>query len=354
MRIALDTAGGEHPDDCLEGALLALEQAPDLDLAIVALTTHETAMRQRLNRARSDVRDRITLYTASKVVPSHIEEGMVTSVRRNRETTMARAFTLIAEQKADGLVSAGNTAGLVTLGGLLGRYKGTKHALASAIPSTAGHDVVYVDAGANPDTTAEQLAQNMRWGAFIAETLYERQKPQGAFLNVGLEKGKGGTLIAEAHAIIADEGEIQLAGFGNAEPDHVFSGELPTEIGEEEGIRLDVVAADGKSGNVGLKTLKASAKALLTFLQQRLRARSRLSPIRLAKEAAALTLLPTLLSILDDYQDKVGGGTLMGVDGVVTKVHGSSKAQHVKGGILRTHKLAESGFLEKLRAFHRK
>lgn len=353
MRIAVDTAGGDDPNACLEGSLMALTEDPTLELALVAVTAQETAMLRRLARASAMVRDRISLYTASDIVPKNVADGMIMSVRRNKETTMAKAFALIAEQKADGLVSAGNTAGLVALAGRLGRFKGTKHALAASIPATAGHNVVYIDAGANPDTTAEQLAQNMRWGAFLSQSLHDRTDPQAAFLSMGIEQGKGGAVINEAHRLISADGDIHLAGFGHAEPDHVFAGELPPPLGEEtEGVRLDVIAADGKSGNVGLKTLKASAKSLFQFLKQRLAAKSRLSPIRLAQEAAALALLPTLLGILDDYQDTVGGGTLMGVDGLVTKVHGSSKAQHVKSGILRTDHLAAAGFVAKLREYH--
>ncbi len=346
MKIALDLAGGDDRQACLQGGIMALVQDPTLELTIVGLEQDECQMRAVLMALQSDIGDRVSLLTATEEMPKDIPEG---TVYRSRATTMARAMALVEDGQAAGMVSAGNTAGLVAQSLRLGRFKGTKPALAAIIPATAGHDVVYVDAGANPNTNAEQLAQNLRWGISYAKALFGREEPQAAFLNVGIEPGKGSQTILDARKMIEKEGGVRFAGFGNAEPDHVFSGELPPRLGEEEPIRLDIVAADGLSGNIGLKTLKASAKALLTFLKQRIAARSRLSPVRLAEEIAALTLKYELLGILDDYQDKVGGGTMMGIDGIVTKVHGSSKAQHVKGGVLRTKALVENGFLEKMR-----
>lgn len=354
MKLVLDTGGGDDREACIQGGLLALGQDPALELAMVVLTADEAAVKRRLHSLKSDVSDRVTLLSASEEVPKHIQDGMLMQVRRNRETTMAKAYRLIGDGKAAGIIAAANTAALVTLGASLGRFRGTKPALAVSIPTTAGHDLAYVDGGGDPNTSAEQLAQNLRWGAFYAQSLYGVNQPQAAFLNMGIEEGKGSEDILAAQKQIRDEGLIQLVGFGNAEPDHVFSGTLPGGVldEEEQPVRLDVIGTGGLPGNVGLKTLKAAAKALLEFLKQRIAARSRLSPVRLAEELAALTLKPELVGIMDDYQDKVGGGTVLGIDALATKVHGSSKAPHVKGGILRTKKLAEESFIQKLRLYH--
>ncbi len=352
MRIALDTAGGDSRQACIDGALIALRRQPTLELALVALTADETDIRERLRGERSDVSDRVTLTLASEAVPKDIPDDFLMSVRRNKETTMHRAFSLVEGGQADGVVTSGNTAGLVMLSGMLGRLKRTQKALMATLPTTSGRDIAYLDAGANPNTTVDGLIQNFRWGAFYAETLFERTNPQGAFLNIGIERGKGHEDLLAAHEEIAKKHlDLRLAGAGNAEPDHVFQG-LIESPDSDLSHSIDFVATDGYSGNIGLKTLKAAAKALLKFLKQRLQAKSPFSPVRRVQELGALTLKPILVSIMDEYQEKVGGGTLMGVDGLVTKVHGSSKPNHVAGGIERTHKLLQHGFLEKLRRFH--
>ena len=105
--IALDAMGGDFaPDEIVEGALLAA--SPSLH---VILTGRRDEIERCLGTADSSVREHITIVDASEVIG--FDEDPVKAVRTKTGSSLVIACREVAEGRAHGVVSAGNTGAML-------------------------------------------------------------------------------------------------------------------------------------------------------------------------------------------------------------------------------------------------
>lgn len=232
--IALDAMGGDHaPAAVVAGALRA-----HIDHGLQIL----------LVGRRSDVDEALTAAGGSgalEIVDApdvvHDGEDPAIGVRGKPGASIRVAARLVADGRAGALVSAGSTgATLATALLTLGRIGGVRRPVVAAV-LPVGDGVVLVDAGGSTDPQPDAVATYARMG-----TAYARVRgldtPRVGLLNVGAEPGKGNALARGAYELLEAE-----AGFvGNVEPADVLAG------------AVDVVVADGFTGNVFLKTVEAT------------------------------------------------------------------------------------------------
>lgn len=248
VRVALDAMGGDHaPIATVAGALRArgagveviLVGQPDaLDAALVA----------------AGAADALPLVPAAEVVEMH--EDPVIALRTKRNASVRVAAQLVAEGRAEALVSAGSTGATLAAALLvIGRLPGVRRPVVGAlIPVgcvplrgrrtylTSQPRVVLVDAGGNADAHPEALVGYARMGAAYAGALGV-DAPRVGLLNVGVEPGKGNAQAKVAYKLLRG-----VAGFvGNVEPDGVLNG------------AVDVVVTDGFTGNIFLKAVEAAS-----------------------------------------------------------------------------------------------
>ena len=120
-------------------------------------------------------------------------------------------------------------------------------------------------------------------------------------------------------------------------------------IGNVEGRDLmsgavDVVVTDGFTGNVALKTLEGTAKAIVKALF------SAFSSSEDAKAGADL-LGPSLLPLYHKLDpDSVGGAVLLGVNGIAIVSHGSSSANAILNAIKTAHELYRDNHVANLQS----
>jgi glycerol-3-phosphate acyltransferase PlsX len=194
----------------------------------------------------------------------------------------------------------------------IGRVKGvSRPAIATVIPAPKGR-VVLLDAGANPDATAEYLLQFAAMGEIYSREVLGVKAPRVGLMNVGAEDTKGSRLAQDAHALM-QEG---IAGFtGNAEGTDMFSG------------RFDVIATDGFTGNIVLKTMEGLVAALFRELKGIFYAS--------AKNKLAAAALKGDFMVLKDQLDIeiIGGAPLLGLKAAVVIGHGSSGPVAIANGI---------------------
>ncbi len=103
---------------------------------------------------------------------------------------------------------------------------------------SAGRPFVLLDIGANPDSTAENLAQYARMGAIFSERVLGVDRPRVALLSIGEEKGKGDARIQRATELL-DETDLNFVG-------NVEGKDLTRQM-------ADVVVCDAVLGNVVIK-----------------------------------------------------------------------------------------------------
>ena len=323
LPVAIDAMGGDHaPDQIIQGARLAMESG----IPIVLFGTEE---------ALHSVDDIETIFV-SEVVGMDEDPGQ--AVRRKKDSSLIRAAEYVRDGHASAMVSAGNTGATMASALLrMGRLKGvSRPAIATPIPTLEGdHPVILLDSGANAECQPEWLLQFAEMGAVYARDRFDVEKPKVGLLSIGEEAGKGNSLIKDSYDILnsGDWQTICKAEFiGNVEGRDLMSG------------TVDVVVTDGFTGNVALKTLEGTAKAIVSALL------SAFSSSEDAKAGAKL-LAPSLIPLYQKLDpDSVGGAVLLGVKGIAIVSHGSSSANAILNAIKTAHELFEDDHVANLQS----
>lgn len=273
--IALDAMGGDHaPAAVVSGALRA---HVDDGLQVLLVGRREEVAEALANAGAPDG---LEIVDAPDVVDDR--EDPAIGVRGKPDASIRVAARLVADGRARALVSAGSTgATLATALLTLGRIGGVRRPVVAAVLPVGTSGVVLVDAGGSADPQADAVATSARMGVAYARVRGVEQ-PRVGLLNVGAEPGKGNALARAAFDLLAGE-----AGFaGNVEPTDVLGG------------AVDVVVADGFTGNVFLKTVEAASGRV-------------------------------------DAERGPGAAVLLGIDGEVLVAHGAA-GEHEIAAALRT------------------
>ena len=253
--------------------------------------------------ARVSDYDGITLHAALEVIEMDDEPGR--AVRTKKDSSIVRAAECVRDGHASAMVSAGNT-GAVAAAALLRmkRLKGVNRpAIATTLPVPGRAPKILLDSGAMADCQADWLHQFARMGSAFAQVRYEVASPRIGLVSIGEEPEKGNQLVKEAHHLLADDSTINF--IGNVEGRDVLDGDV------------DVLVADGFTGNVILKTLEGTVQFLVNQII------SALSTDDAAEVGTqALGHLAPIAAELNP--DAVGGAMLLGVNGVAIIRHGSA------------------------------
>lgn len=308
MRIALDVMGGDHGCAAVvAGAKLAL--AADTKLSALYLVGNEQEIQPVVRQL--GLRDgRIQILHCTEVLT--MEDKPVEGIRKKKDSSMVRAIELVREGKADAVLSPGNTGALVAGSMKLRRLEGVERpALAARMPSRTG-DFVLLDAGANPVCEPQHLAQFAVMGNLYAQQLLGVAKPRVGVLSNGAEESKGNELTREAVRLCS---RLELNFLGYVEGFDLFN----------DGV--DVVVTDGFVGNIVLKAAESLGYTMLHLLKREL------SATALRKLGAVLSqgAFRALKRRLDP--EVYGGAVLLGLNGLVVKMHGSAREHAVRNAI---------------------
>jgi glycerol-3-phosphate acyltransferase PlsX len=321
LPLALDLMGGDHaPAAVAEGARRAVEE-----LGVpVTLVGRPDAW-----EALGAMPDGIGFHPASEVIGMADEPA--TSVRTMKDSSLVRAAELVRDGAASAMISAGNTGATVASALLrMGRIRGvSRPAIAAPIPAPGrGVPTTLLDAGAIAECRPAWLVQFARMGAAYASLRYGIERPTVGLLSIGEEPEKGTPLVKETHALLR---EAPVEFVGNIEGRDIMRG------------HVDVVVTDGFTGNVVLKTLEGSLRALITVVTDTL-----LAPEAGEAGAAAIELLAPQAAQFDP--DTTGGAMLLGVDGICIISHGSSSPTAIVNACRVAADLAEADLVTALRA----
>jgi glycerol-3-phosphate acyltransferase PlsX len=217
---------------------------------------------------------------------------------------MRVAIDLVKSGEAQACVSAGNTGALMaTAKFVLKMLPGIERpAILGELPAIGG-SLHMLDLGANTLGTAEQLFQFAVMGSIVASDIMNVDQPRIALLNIGAEETKGHDTVKDAAALL-NASSLNYVGF--IEGSELFSG------------KADVVVTDGFTGNVALKTMEGTV-GLVHYYVQRGFTRNWISKLQ-------ALLAQTVLTRIGRQTDsrKYNGATLVGLNGIVIKSHGSA------------------------------
>jgi glycerol-3-phosphate acyltransferase PlsX len=293
--------GGDHgPGEVVPGAL---DHAAAHSLDEVILVGDESTIR----RIAGELPPNVSIVHASQVIG--MNEHPALAMREKKDASIIVAMDLVKQGRADAVVTAGHTgAGMAAAVLRLGRLPGVdRPALAVQMVTDAG-PMVLLDIGANPDSTAENLAQYARMGAIFAERVLGVASPRVALLSIGEEKGKGDARIQRATELL-DASDLQFVG-------NVEGKDLPHH-------HADVIVCDAVLGNVVIKFFEGLSGFIFDLWRRELTGtwRGRL---------AFLLLRPGVARIrhVFDYE-RAGGSPLLGVRGSVIITHGRAKRRMI-------------------------
>jgi glycerol-3-phosphate acyltransferase PlsX len=228
------------------------------------------------------------------------------AMRKKKDSSMRVAINLVKAGEAGACVSAGNTGALMATGRfVLKTVNGIdRPAIMAGIPTRAGR-LHMLDLGANTGCTAEQLFQFGVMGSVVVEDIEGIEKPRIGLLNIGEESIKGNDTVREAAEMLGDS-DLNYAGF--------IEGDA---LGE---MKVDVVVCDGFTGNVALKTMEGTARLVRHFLIEEFKS-------GLYGRLAGMVAWPVLRSLSRRVDPRrYNGASLVGLNGIVVKSHGSADA----------------------------
>jgi glycerol-3-phosphate acyltransferase PlsX len=299
--IALDAMSGDlGAEVVVRAAVASLEKHPNLSLVLVGNEAELGGLVTRL----TGVDKRLTVRPATEVVG--MSESPAEALRKKKDSSMRVAIDMVKEGTAEACVSAGNTGALMaTAKFVLKMLPGIERpAIIAELPCIGG-TVHMLDLGANTAGHAELLFQFALMGSIVTGDIRRIERPRVALLNIGVEASKGHEAIKEAAALLGASG-LNYVGF--IEGNEIFSG------------KADVVVTDGFTGNVALKTMEGTV-GLASHYLRRAFTRSLLTRLQ------AVIAGPVLRSLAVEMDSRnYNGASLVGLNGIVIKSHGSADA----------------------------
>jgi glycerol-3-phosphate acyltransferase PlsX len=318
VRIVIDAIGGDNGAAvCVKGAVKGLKKSPNIS---IILTGHADELNKLLESEKYD-ESRLEVIDAPEEISLH--EKPVEAVRKKKDSSLVIAMNLLKEGKADALISAGSS-GAVLAGGtfIVGRAKGVKRApLAPLIPTT-GRSSLLIDCGANVDAKPEVLVQFAKMGSIYMESVMGVENPRVAIVNIGAEEEKGNALVKATYPLLKACTDINF--IGNIEARQIPFGEA------------DVVLTEAFVGNIILKLYEGIAKMILGELKGAIMA----SP---KAKFGGMLIKDSLLEMKSKFSaSNKGGAPLLGLKGLVVKIHGNSKEEEVISAIEQCRAFVEN------------
>jgi phosphate acyltransferase len=301
VRIAVDAMGGDHgPAEVVPGALDYARAHPTDTVLLVG-------REDRIRAVAPELPANVVISPASEVI--EMDEHPALALREKKDASILVACDLVRHGQADAVVTAGHTgAGMAAAVLRIGRLARVDRPALAVQMVRRGQPFVLLDIGANPDSSAENLAQYARMGAIFAERVLGIPQPRVALLSIGEEKGKGDLRIQQATELLDASG---LRFVGNVE-----GKDLTADM-------ADVVVTDAVTGNVVIKFFEGLSGFIFDLWRQELSGgiRGRL---------AYLLLRPGIARIRQvfDYE-RAGGSPLLGVKGVVIITHGRARRRMI-------------------------
>lgn len=325
VKIAVDAMGGDYaPTEMVAGAVEAVAASPKIQVLLVG---KEDVVKAELAKHTYD-QSRIQVVHASETIAT--EEPPVNAIRKKKDSSIVVGMNLVKKKEADAFVSAGSS-GAILVGGqvIVGRIKGVERPpLAPLIPTETGVSLL-IDCGANVDARASHLVQFARMGSIYMEHVMKVKKPRVAIVNIGAEEEKGNALVKETFPLLKECPDIHFIG-------SIEAREIPHGA-------ADVIVCEAFVGNVILKLYEGVGATLISKVKSGMMT-------NLRSKLGALLVKPALKTTLKSFDaSQYGGAPLLGLNGLVVKTHGNSKANEVKNSIIQCVTFQEQGINEKIK-----
>tara|TARA_Y100000590_G_scaffold145577_1_gene167439 strand:+ start:1658 stop:2662 length:1005 start_codon:yes stop_codon:yes gene_type:complete len=254
------------------------------------------------------------------------------AAKRGKNTSMWLAIESVKQKKSDIVISAGNTGALLVIAKLnLKMIENIdKPALSGFWPSKKGMSVV-LDLGANIECSDKNLIDFSIMGASLFKSLYPETIAKVALLNIGSEELKGNEVIKETYQKLNQIKSEDFEFKGFIEGSNIMDG------------NINVIVADGFSGNIALKTAEGTANFITSELKK-------------SMTSSLIGKFSTLLNFynLKKFKNKLdprlyNGAIFVGLDSPVVKSHGGTDFIGFSNSLGVCEKIVRGNLIEKIK-----
>ena len=254
------------------------------------------------------------------------------AAKRGKNTSMWLAIESVKHKNADIVISAGNTGGLLVIAKLnLKMIENIdKPALSALWPNKKGMSVV-LDLGANIECNDKNLIDFAIMGSSVFKALYPNEVAKVALLNIGSEETKGSEIIKETYQKLNQIQSNDYEFKGYIEGNQLMNGDV------------NVIVADGFTGNVALKTAEGTASFITSELKK-------------AMKSSLIGKISSLINIknLNKFKKRLdprlyNGAIFIGLDSPVVKSHGGTDYIGFSNSLNVCCKIIRGNLIEKIK-----
>ena len=301
IKIAVDAMGGDNsPKKIIDGIIHHHQSNKDIFYKIFGdKKIIESFISDKIDKKSYEI-----INTLNKVLS---DDSPLEGAKRGKDSSMWLAIESVKNKDCDIVISAGNTGALLVISKLnLKMIENIdKPALSALWPNKKGMSVV-LDLGANIECSSKNLFDFSIMGASLYKSLYPDETPNVALLNIGSEELKGNEIIKETYKKLNEKKNQDFNFDGYIEGNQLMNGDV------------NVIVADGFTGNVALKTAEGTANFMTGEL----------------KKALGGTIIGKISSLLNFTNLKkfkkrldprlYNGAIFIGLDSPVVKSHGGT------------------------------
>ena len=327
IKVAVDAMGGDNaPQKIIDGIELHHKKSKN---TFYRLFGNKNIIEPAINKKSIDNIFFEIIHTEDKIKG---EDTAFAAAKRGKNTSMWLAIESVKNKTSDIIISAGNTGALLVIAKLnLKMIENIdKPALSGLWPSKKGMSVV-LDLGANIECSDKNLIDFSIMGSSLFNSLYPEEKAKVALLNIGSEEVKGNEVIKETYKKLNQISNEDFEFKGFIEGNSLMNGEV------------NVIVADGFTGNVALKTAEGTANFITSELKS-------------AMKGSIFGKIGSIISMssLNKFKKKLdprlyNGAILLGLDSPVIKSHGGTDYIGFANSLSVCEKIVKNNLIDKIR-----
>jgi len=260
------------------------------------------------------------------------EDSALTAAKKGKNTSMWSSIESVKNKTSNIVLSAGNTGALFVIAKMnLKMIENIdKPALSGLWPNKIGMNIV-LDLGANIECNEKNLIDFSIMGAALHKSLFPDEVTKVALLNIGSEEIKGNSIIKNTYQELLKLNNPLFEFKGYIEGDKIMSG------------KVNVIIADGFTGNIALKTAEGTANFIT-------------SELKMALTGNIMGKISSFLNIknINYFKKKLdprlyNGAILLGLDSPVVKSHGGTDHIGFANAISVCEKIVKGRLIEKIK-----
>jgi len=325
--ISVDAMGGDNsPKKIIDG--IELYQQKNINI-FYKLFGDKNLIEKSLKNKKIDNQSYEIIHTDDNVKD---EDSALTAAKRGKNTSMWLSIESVKNKTSNIVLSAGNTGALFVIAKLnLKMIENIdKPALSGLWPNKIGMNVV-LDLGANIECNEKNLKDFSIMGAALHKSLFPDEVAKVALLNIGSEEIKGNNVIKNTYHELSKLNSSLFEFKGYVEGNNIMSG------------KVNVIIADGFTGNIALKTAEGTANFIT-------------SELKIALTNNIMGKISSLLNIknINYFKKKLdprlyNGAILLGLDSPVVKSHGGTDHIGFANAISVCEKIIKGRLIDKIK-----